>query len=99
MSLSKSQLKATENELRENLEKSGLTVEQVAKDLGTDPDYIRQLLRVEPRRYEDTWILKNYLCEKVKEVGKTPTPFTALAGDYHVIWFLDARYIDGKKID
>ena len=98
MSLTRRQLDDTARELRENLEKAGLSVEQAAADLGTTPDYIGQLLRLEPRRYEDTWILKNYLCEKVREAGKTPTSFTALAGDYRKIWFLDAGYIDGKKI-
>ena len=88
----------TKRELLENFEKSGLTVRQVADALGTDEEYIGQLFRLEPRRYEDTWILKNYLCEKVREKGKTPTAFTALAGDYHKIWFLDPSYIDGKKI-
>ena len=98
MSLTKEQLKATEKELRENLEKSGLSIEQVAADLETTPSYIERLLRVKPRRYEDTWIMKNYLMEKVVEQGKTPTPFTALAVDHKLVWFLDAGYIDGKKI-
>lgn len=98
MSLTKKQLKDTERELRDNLDKSGLSTEQVASDLGTTTEYIEQLLRLEPRRYEDTWILKNYLCEKVREAGKTPTEFTALGGDYRYIWFLNSKYIDGKKI-
>ena len=42
--------------------------------------------------------MKNYLMEKVVEQGKTPTPFTALAVDHKLVWFLDAGYIDGKKI-
>ena len=98
MSLTRRQLADTERELRDNFEKAGVTPEQCAKDLGTTPEYIEQLLCVEPRRYEDTWILKNYLCDKVREAGKKPTAFTALGGDYHFIWFLNARYIDGKKI-
>ena len=98
MSLTKQQLQDTERELRDNLDKSGLSVEQAAADLATTPEYIEQLLRLEPRRYEDTWILKNYLCDKVREAGKTPTAFTALGGDYRYIWFLNAGYIDGKKI-
>ena len=98
MSLSSKQIEDTKRELRENLDKSGVSVAQTAADLGTTPEYIEQLLRLEPKKLEDTWILKNYLIEKVKEVGKTPTPFTALAGNYKIIWFLNARYIDGKKI-
>lgn len=98
MSLTKEQLKATEHELRDNLKKSGVTVEQAAADLETTPDYIEQLLRLEPRRIEDTWILKNYLERKVKEAGGTPTRFTALGGNYKIIWFLDSRYIDRGKL-
>ena len=98
MSLTPQQLKDTENELRANLAKAGVTVEQTAADLGTTTDYIEQLLCLEPRRLEDTWILKNYLIDKVVEAGKQPTKFSALGGDYHVIWFLNAKYIDGKKI-
>ena len=98
MSLSAKQQDDTRRELRENFDKSGLDISTVAADLGTTEDYIEQLLRLEPRRLEDTWILKNYLLEKVEEAGKTPTKFTALAGNYKIIWFLDSHYIDGKKI-
>ena len=98
MSLTAQQQENTRRELRENFEKSGLALSQVAADLSTSTEYIEQLFRLEPKRYEDTWILKNYLCEKVVAAGKTPTPFSALAGDYHKIWFLYPAYIDGKKI-
>ena len=98
MSLTPKQEEDTRRELWENFEKAGITVQQAAIDLGTTNEYIEQLLRLEPRRYEDTWILKNYLIEKVKEAGKTPTKFTALGGNHHLIWFLNSGYIEGKKI-
>jgi len=98
MSLSAKQIDDTRRELRENLDKAGLKIQEVATDLGTTEEYIMQLLRLEPKRLEDTWILKNYLTDKVRKAGKTPTAFTALGGDYHVIWFLDSEYIDGGKI-
>ena len=98
MSLSKKQEDDTRRELLDNYNKAGLSIHEIAADLGTTEDYIVQLMRLEPKRLEDTWILKNYLIDKVREAGKTPTAFTALAGDYHVIWFLDPDYIDGKKI-
>ena len=98
MSLTIEQEEATRKELRANFEKSGVTLQQTADDLGTSIEYIEQLMRLEPKRYEDTWILKNYLCDKVREAGDTPTAFTALGGDYRKIWFLNAEYIDGKKI-
>ena len=98
MSLTAMQKDDTRRELRENFDKAGVSIPVIAEDLGTTEDYIEQLFRLEPRRLEDTWILKNYLIDKVKAQGKEPTKFTALGGDYHVIWFLDAGYIDGKKI-
>lgn len=75
-----------------------MEIQEVAIDLGTTEEYIMQLLRLEPNRLEDTWILKNYLIDKVKKAGKKPTAFTALGGNYHFIWFLDSKYIDGGKI-
>ena len=98
MSLSVKQKEDTRKELKENLDKSGVTIQEAAAGLGTTEEYIIQLLRLEPKRLEDTWILKNYLIDKVRKAGKTPTAFTALGGDYHVIWFLDSEYIDGGKI-
>ena len=98
MSLSAKQIDDTRRELRENLDKAGVKIQEVATDLGTTPEYMMQLLQLEPKRLEDTWILKNYLIDKVRKAGKTPTAFTALGGDYHVIWFLDSEYIDGGKI-
>ena len=99
MSLSVKQKEDTRRELKENLDQSGVTVQEAAAGLGTTEEYIMQLLRLEPKRLEDTWILKNYLTDKVRKAGKTPTAFTALGGDYHVIRFLDSEYIDGGKIN
>ena len=98
MSLSPRQIENTKRELKENFDKAGLSIHTVAADLGTTDRYIEQLMRLDPIRLEDTWILKNYLIEKVKEKGEKPTKFTALAGNYHLIWFLSSRYIDGGKI-
>ena len=98
MSLSEKQKENTRRELRDNLNRSGVTVQEAAADLGTTQEYIMQLLRLEPKRLADTWILKNYLIDKVRKAGKTPTAFTALGGNYHIIWFLDSKYIDGGKI-
>ena len=98
MSLSEKQKEDTRRELKENLDKSGVTIQEAASGLGTTEEYIFQLLRLEPKRLEDTWILKNYLTEKVRIAGKSPTSFTALGGDYHFIGFLDSEYIDGGKI-
>lgn len=98
MSLTAQQEDDTRRELKVNFDKAQVTVHEAATALGTTDEYIEQLMRLEPDRLEDTWILKNYLIEKVTAAGKEVTPFTALGGDYHVIWFLNADYIDGKRI-
>lgn len=98
MSLSPEQKKNTIRELNENFEKSGLTVKQIACDLGTSEKYIGELFALRPKRLEDTWILKNYLIEKVTANCKAPTEFTALVGDHHGYWFLDGGYIDRGKM-
>ena len=98
MSLTAQQEEDTRRELRENFEKSGLTVEEIAESLDTSVDYIQELFALRPRRYEDTWILRNLLIRAVQEQGETPVPFTALAGDWHKIWFLDGDFIDNGRI-
>ena len=98
MSLTLKQKTDTKRELRENFEKSGLTLQQIADDLDTTAEYIGQLLHLRPVSHDHTWILRNYLYEKVKEAGKTPTEFTALKGSHKDYWFLNSDYIDGGKI-
>lgn len=94
MSLTVRQQSNTKKELKENFEKSGLTIKQVARDLDTSEEYIEQLFQLHPKSYNHTWILRNYLYEKVKEAGKTPTEFTALRGSCRNYWFLNADYIE-----
>lgn len=98
MSLTIKQQDDTRRELRENFEKSGLAVEEVAADLATTPEYIEQLFRLESKSHDHTWILRNYLYEKVKAGGKTPTEFTALKGSHRNHWFLNADVIERGKI-
>ena len=98
MSLTKEQENITQKELEANLAKSGLSIHEIAADLGTTDDYIDQLMHLKPLRIEDTWILRNYLLEKVKESGQEPTPFTILRVNPRRIWFLNADYIEGGKI-
>ncbi len=94
MSLTVRQQRDTKKELKENFEKSGLTIKQVARDLDTSEEYIEQLFQLHPQSYNHTWILRNYLYEKVREAGKTPTEFTALKGSCRNYWFLNADYIE-----
>ena len=98
MSLTLKQQEDTKRELKENFEKAGLSLAQVAADLRTSPEYIDQILQLKSRRHDDTWILKNYLYEKVKKVGKVPADYTALLGNCRNYWFLDAAYIEAGVI-
>ena len=98
MSLSAKQQDDTRKELRDNFVKSGLSVQQIATDLKTSAAYIEQLLQLKPQRHDHTWILRNYLYEKVKQAGKTPTEYTALKGSCRNYWFLDADYIEAGII-
>ncbi len=59
MSLTTKQQDDTRRELRENFEKSGLTIDEAAADLATTPAYIERLLRLEPKSHDHTWILRN----------------------------------------
>ncbi|WP_455537740.1 DUF2316 family protein [Terrisporobacter sp.] len=98
MSLTREQKKNTIEEFQQNLEISGLTLDEIANSLGTDELTIKNILQLNMKHLEDTWILKNYLIKKIKEIHKTPVPFTALVGDYHDYWFLNSEFIDKGKI-
>ncbi|WP_036063824.1 DUF2316 family protein [Listeria fleischmannii] len=98
MSLTNEQITATIQELNANLVKSGLTKEQIAQDLKTNIEKINRILSLSQHSLEDPWILKEYLDEKIKEQGDVPIPFSALSGDYHKHWFLNAKKIDKKQL-
>ena len=98
MSLTLKQKIDTKRELKENFEKSGLSLQQIANDLDTTAEYIGQLLHLKSMSHDHIWILRNYLYEKVKEAGKTPTEFTALKGSHRDYWFLNADYIEKGEI-
>lgn len=98
MSLTKEQIKNTTEEFRKNLKLSELSLEQIADDLHTDKCTIEKIININAKSIEDPWILKNYLNDKIKEIGKEPIPFSALVGDYHSYWFLNSRKIDKKKV-
>lgn len=98
MSLTIQQKENTKRELRENLQKSGLTYAEVAADLQTSEAYLQELMALRPRRLDDPWILGKYLYEKAKEAGAAPTEYTALRGSPRNYWFLDADYIEAGII-
>ncbi len=98
MSLTDGQIQATMEELNLCLVESGLEVEQIAQDLNTNPKKINQILSLRKCSMEDPWILKEYLNEKIKELGGTPIQFSSLSGDYHQHWFLNSRKIEKKQL-
>lgn len=98
MSLTPSENAQTRAEFEANLALTGLTLAQVSRDLETNQSYIEDLLRLNPRDINHPWILRNYLLQKVEEMGKEPVPFTALRGRSEDYWFLDSRLINEKKI-
>ena len=98
MSLNEKQIADTKFELKSNFEKSELTIEKIASDLNTTPDYINQLFDLNPARLEDTWILRNYLINVLNEKSIEITPFTALVGKSENYWFLDSNYVNNGII-
>ncbi|WP_338658357.1 DUF2316 family protein [Paraclostridium sordellii] len=98
MSLTKEQVKNTTKEFKQNLKLSELSLEEIAYDLKTDKFTIENIINLNVNAIEDPWILKNYLIDKIKKLGKEPIPFSALVGDYHNYWFLNSKKIDEKRI-
>lgn len=98
MLLSAAQRRATIRELRENMERVGATSAKAAHDLGCTEGYLRDVLALHARNLEDPWVLRGYLLDRAREQGVAPAPFTALVGDPHDYWFLDADYIGRGRI-
>lgn len=98
MSLTKEQIKNTREEFQKNIKLSGLSLTQIALDLHTDVSTLKNIIDLNTTSIENPWILKNYLNNKIKNLNKTPIPFSALIGDYHNYWFLDSIKIDEGKI-
>ena len=98
MTLTEAEMERTRSELKSNFKKSGLTVEEVANDLKTTPEYIEELLELNPNRIEDPWILRNYLTDVLNEKSIEVTPFTVLVGRSERVWFLDSNYINNREI-
>jgi hypothetical protein len=94
MSLTRTQQQATIAEFKQNLQLSGLTTTAIAHDLHTNTDTIEALIQLHTQAIENPWILRNYLLKQVSAAGKQPVAFTALVGDYHSYWFLNAKKIE-----
>lgn len=99
MSLSLAQAKATHDEFKMNIARSGLTLDDLAKALGTTAAVIDQCIDMHPRRIDDNWILRNYLLDYLARHNIEAVPFSALVGDYHDYWFLNSKIISRGIID
>ena len=79
MSLNDAELQRTRDELAANLALTGLTLDQVAGDLGYAAQRLRDALA--PRGSgdpADVWLLRDYLEQAVRDGGGEPAPFTVL---------------------
>lgn len=77
MSLNESERAQTARELRENFQKSGLTLDQVASELGVSPGQIDQALDLSGHP-ASTWKLRDFLQAAVLRNGQTPTDYSVL---------------------
>ncbi|WP_010621905.1 DUF2316 family protein [Paucilactobacillus suebicus] len=98
MSLTHQQTIDTKNELKQNFELSGLSVNDLASALGTTTATIERTMNLDANHIEDPWIIKNYLEKKIVADGNRPVKFTALVGDYHQYWFLNSRRIEKARL-
>ena len=61
----------TKKELRKNFELTGLSKSEVANDLKISEVKLEKIFNLKQRTLEDTWILRNYLLEKVEKNRST----------------------------
>lgn len=61
----------TKKELRKNFEITGLSKSEVATDLKISEGKLEKIFNLKQRALEDTWILRNYLLEKVEKSRPT----------------------------
>ena len=94
MSLTHQQKAATINEFARNIELLGLSPAQIAHDLDTTEQHVNEVARLRSGVLEEPWVLRNYLLSQAARAGIEPVPFTALVGDHHSYWFLDADASD-----
>lgn len=94
MSLNQREKIDTINELQQSFRLSGLTVQQIATQLQTKADYVCDLLKLDTKRIEDPWILKNFLQDYNQNHSIGTVKFTVLKGDYHDYGFLNSAIIE-----
>ena len=78
MALNKRQRAATSDELRANLELSGLNENDLQLRLGITDEQLESALEVTGADPIDVWLVRDYLERVIVERGAKPVPFTAL---------------------
>jgi len=78
MALNKRERTATSDELRANLELSGLSENDLQLRLGLTDDQLEAVLGVTGADPVDVWLVRDYLERVIVERGAKPVPFTAL---------------------
>ena len=78
MSLNRSERAATRDELRANLDLSGLTANEVAAGIGLEIERVRDALEVAGARPADVWLVRDYLDREVRAAGAVPKPYSSL---------------------
>lgn len=91
MSLNDTERRRTSDELKGNLELSGLTLSEVAADLDFPLERLRSALDVgdgvDP---VDIWQLRDYLEQAVNDAGRQPAAYTVLTNRSRLaarLWF------------
>lgn len=91
MSLTPDQIARTRGELRENLELTGLSEDQVTADLQWPVQRLQAALHVGGHTDPvDVWELRDYLERAVLDAGASPVPFSTLTAENRALarrWF------------
>ncbi|MEJ3405744.1 DUF2316 family protein [Rathayibacter sp. YIM 133350] len=91
MTLNAEERARTSNELRANLELSGLTVDEVMADVQFTPHRLERSLSVaEESDPVDVWELRDYLDRVILDAGGRPAPYTVLTAGSRLrarMWF------------
>jgi len=78
MALNKRERAATSEELRANLELSGLSETELQRTLGLSDDQYERVLDVTGADPIDVWLVRDYLERVILDRGSKPVPFTVL---------------------
>jgi len=102
MALNKRQRAATSDELRANLELSGLNENDLQLRLGITDEQLESALEVTGADPIDVWLVRDYLERVIVERGAKPVPFTALtqaarasAEQWYALYDIDEVLKDG----